>query len=190
MQELMYFRQQVFHHIKQDWSDVVSRSMSLWSPRTREDRPGFGTVESGSSKITTASVSVAAAASDLDSLQPLSVTGGQALEAASPSAAELASPSFEEVEAAKQGEADGEVLVQDIALLDLWIPGRIIHIFSHNGQYRACTVRSLLFSDVIILVILFGAKVSRNFPDIRRVVLQCNMFEDHRSKNVVFVVGE
>ena len=30
MQELMYFRQQVFHHIKQDWSDVLSRSMSLW----------------------------------------------------------------------------------------------------------------------------------------------------------------
>ena len=133
MQELMYFRQQVFHHIKQDWSDVLSRSMSLWcarsccalscsrltpcmyvcrSPRTRDGRQLYSHSHSNHSAA----------------LAPLA--------------------------AAAETSPDGEgLLVQDMALLDLWIPGKIIHIFSHNGQYRACMVTAALslYSECISL---------------------------------------
>ena len=36
MRELLVFRQQVFRHLRQDWSDVISRARDLWSPRNRE----------------------------------------------------------------------------------------------------------------------------------------------------------
>ena len=36
MRELLVFRQQVFRHLRQDWSDVISRAKDLWSPRNRE----------------------------------------------------------------------------------------------------------------------------------------------------------
>ena len=57
-------------------------------------------------------------------------------------------------ETSPEASADGEgLLVQDMALLDLWIPGKIIHIFSHNGQYRACMVTAALslYSECISL---------------------------------------
>jgi hypothetical protein len=114
MQELMIFRHQVFQHIREDWADVLARSMSLWSPRER--RP----VASPSSML----------------LDRTAAAGS----APSPVSEEKAAMTEEEEEEEEEGESEG-LLVQDIALPDLWIPGRLIHIYgSRTGQYRACTV--------------------------------------------------
>ncbi len=42
------------------------------------------------------------------------------------------------------------VLVDEEALSDLWVPGRIVHIYMHRGQYHA-------------------SEVTRTFPDIRKI---------------------
>ena len=75
----------------------------------------------------------------------------------------------EEVEGEVQlgeDEYDDEVVVEEEELAQLWLPGRVLHIYIHNGQCMA-------------------AEVSRNFPDLRTIVLQGNIFEDHRSEKIL-----
>jgi len=65
-------------------------------------------------------------------------------------------------------EGDGDdafVLVEADPLLDLWLPGRVLHIYTHYGQCRASIV-------------------SRSYPSLRSIQVQANMFEDHRSRSI------
>ena len=57
------------------------------------------------------------------------------------------------------------VMVDEEELTQLWLPGRVIHIYINNGQ-------------------CFASEVSRTFPDLRVIALQGNIFEDHRSENI------
>jgi hypothetical protein len=36
MKELLVFREKVFRHLKQDWSDVIQRTTALWAPKFRD----------------------------------------------------------------------------------------------------------------------------------------------------------
>lgn len=56
-------------------------------------------------------------------------------------------------------EAEGD------ALLDLWLPGRVLHLYAHYGQCNASIV-------------------SRSYPPLRSIQVQTTMFEDHRSRSI------
>lgn len=57
------------------------------------------------------------------------------------------------------------LIIDEELLTQLWIPGKIIHIYMNRGQWRA-------------------SEVSRNFPDLRTILMQGNIFDDHRSEKI------
>lgn len=57
------------------------------------------------------------------------------------------------------------VIVEEEALTQLWIPGRIVHIYRHRGRYCA-------------------SEVSRDFSELRTIAMQGNIFDDHRSEKI------
>ena len=63
------------------------------------------------------------------------------------------------------------VLVNEQEVMQLWLPGRIVHIFSRRGLYDAMAV-------------------PRSFPDLRKIVVQGNIFRDHSSVSIFDAVLE
>lgn len=66
-------------------------------------------------------------------------------------------------DAGGDGDRDGDrspVLVEEEEVFQLWIPGRVLHLYAHRGVYRA-------------------RSVPRDFPPLRRVQVQGNLFQDH-----------
>jgi len=100
MKELIVFREQVFHHLQQDWRDSIKRAMSLWSPRVR----GVPLNTNDNLMSPTSPTDAASAASISSSL------------------------------------AEALVIVDEEKIADLYIPGRILHIYSYKGQYKLCYV--------------------------------------------------
>jgi hypothetical protein len=61
-------------------------------------------------------------------------------------------------------ESPGTVILDEIPLPQMFIPGKIVHIYSHRGVYRA-------------------AFVPRRFRELRRISPAGNMLSDHRTKS-------
>ena len=61
-------------------------------------------------------------------------------------------------------EAPEAVVLAEMPLPRLFVPGRIVHLYSHRGVYKA-------------------AYVPRDFRELRRISLAGNMLSDHRCKN-------
>jgi len=118
LRELVVFREEMFQHLQQEWSDILTRASSLWSPRSRNSK------ESNLSQQDMSSKSSAATSSD-----------------------------------------KATVIVEEEALTQLWIPGRIIHIYRHRGRYCA-------------------SEVSRDFSELRTIAMQGNIFDDHRCEKI------
>lgn len=59
---------------------------------------------------------------------------------------------------------EGEIIPEE-KIPDLWLPGRLMHLYSYRGQYRVSAV---------------GA----DFPSLRRIEVQGNMFNDHMSSEI------
>lgn len=55
----------------------------------------------------------------------------------------------------------GPVVVEETPLPKMYVPGRVVHIYSHRGVYRA-------------------SYVPRNFRDLRRISMAGNMLSDHK----------
>jgi hypothetical protein len=58
-------------------------------------------------------------------------------------------------------EAPGSVVVEEMPLPKMFVPGRIVHVYSHRGVYRA-------------------AYVPRRFRELRRITMAGNMLSDHK----------
>lgn len=152
MKELMIFREQVFRHLSQDWSDAVERAGNLWSPRWREAhmiRPTPPIPQRPNNNGRSASSS---SSGSTDSTTNQSNTAATP-HPATPAAAVATNVFPEEPEV---------LLVSETAMPELWLPGRLLHLHSYRGVFRA-------------------SYVPRNFPTLRRIELQGNMFADHRS---------
>lgn len=159
MSELMLFREQVFKHLQQDWSDVMARAYSLWSPRWRKthSRQDQAHVVASNSQMNPAFKVLTNGSAGTGVVV---VAGGGGSGSATKFTTSADSPLYDtEVNSSM-------VVVEQEDLPELFLPGRIIHIYLHKGQYHA-------------------AEVSRTFPDLRRIEVQGNIFEDHRSKNVL-----
>jgi hypothetical protein len=63
-------------------------------------------------------------------------------------------------------EAPGSVVVEEMPLPKMFVPGRIVHIYSHRGVYRA-------------------AYVPRRFRELRRITMAGNMLSDHKVRNAL-----
>jgi Lipase (class 3)/FYVE zinc finger len=61
-------------------------------------------------------------------------------------------------------EIPGTVFLEEVPLPQMFIPGKIVHLYSHRGVYRA-------------------AYVPRTFRDLRRISLAGNMLSDHKTKS-------
>jgi len=59
---------------------------------------------------------------------------------------------------------EGEVVIEE-KIPELWLPGRLIHLYSYRGQYRV-------------------SAVAADFPSLRRIEVQGNMFNDHMSSDI------
>ena len=129
MKELIVFREQVFRHLEQDWSDVIARASSLWTPRWRDHN------NNPSTDIKTSD----------ESISMFEKTSQKDVNCESPDSS--------------------LVLVDEDEIKDLWIPGKIIHIYSNRGQYKA-------------------VEVPRDFDTLRKIEVQGNIFSDHDGKNI------
>jgi len=188
MRELMVFREQMFQHLHQEWVDVLRRASGLWTPRWRLALTTAPSNNNATSKSSSAT-------NGLGAVQATERLMAQARNAELPraEAQAIGSAHMVSVEAAASSvptatlsnnssssaanhttsnkteplKAEGvAVMVDEEHLAQLWLPGRILHIYIHHGQCQA-------------------AEVSRNFPDLRTIILQGNIFEDHRSERIL-----
>lgn len=67
------------------------------------------------------------------------------------------------MEGPDEKEAPGAVLLEETPLPRMFLPGKIVHVYSHRGVYKA-------------------AYVPRDFRELRRISLAGNMLSDHKSK--------
>jgi hypothetical protein len=144
------FRQNIYKHLQQDWNDVLARVVTLWSPRTR----AVQTKETD--HVTILSPKPTSAASPDSALTETS------------SRPEQKSGLVESEESADESAADSTddgVLVTEEELIQLWLPGKIVHLYARRGIYNAVLV-------------------PRNFSDLRRILVQGNIFKDHSSMSI------
>jgi FYVE zinc finger len=153
MRELLVFRQQVFRHLRQDWTDVIARARDLWSPksRTRESYTGFESQvalgASGDSSFGTGTGSGSTS------------TGCKSMGAPSPFSSPPVASDGDDVPVVVEDQDRGEWIPS------LWLPGRVLHLYSHAGRYKA-------------------VKVSRALPTLRKIEIQGNIFTDHASETI------
>ena len=115
--------------------------VTLWSPRTR----AVQTKETSSLILSTSQ-----AASNLIS-QPQPEQRCGLIESEEP--------------ADESDSTDDGVLVTEEELIQLWLPGTIVHLYARRGIYNAVLV-------------------PRNFSDLRRILVQGNIFKDHSSMSI------
>lgn len=175
MRELMVFREQMFQHLHQEWVDVLRRASGLWTPRWRL---ALTAAPSSNAKSVQATERLMAQARNAElpraAAQAVGTAHAVSVEAAAASVSTTAVPSSSAGGVAEnsnktdtpKAEAAEVMMVDEERLAQLWLPGRILHIYIHHGQCQA-------------------AEVSRNFPDLRTIVLQGNIFEDHRSERIL-----
>lgn len=148
LKDLLVFRREVFRHVQQDWKDVIMRAGSLWSPRWREAHaiqrsditlsPCDRRDMSHSPETNESKLGDGYADEEDDSV-------GRGLSTVS-----TYLPSVGDI-----------VLIDEKELIQLFQPGKIAHIYSFRGIYRACFVPS-------------------TFATLRKIEVQGNMFRDHK----------
>jgi hypothetical protein len=176
MRELMVFREQMFQHLQQEWVDVLRRAAGLWTPRWRLAAAPAGVPQSAEKFIVAASNSGAVG----NAVQGQLAMHAELDEVSIGEDGAVRSKAWDDVSSGEGAAAEenqhatggvapeggaASVLVEEEQLAPLWLPGRIMHIYVSNGQ-------------------CFASEVSRDFPDLRAIVLQGNIFEDHRSERI------
>jgi len=165
MRELMVFRSQVFRHLQQDWYDVLNRAGGLWSPKWREifpschvrsdvvppvDENQIKNNESDNAHIYT--------------LEPIkSIIYSEEMKGNN--CIDITCEEFDQGDDVEDEPMSSIVEVEEDELPELWIPGRVLYIYSHRGQYKA-------------------ALVDRRYPPLRRIEVQGNIFADHSGQSI------
>jgi hypothetical protein len=175
LKELTAFRGKVFcngsvyQHLQSDWNDIIERAGTLWSPRWREVNPrGVGmqtTVqESEDNYLEVVQVKPQLLNVSVDDSIAGNALSHHSMDFLDDFSAHRSSP------AANAWENDCEMVEED-KMLDLWLPGRIMHVYAHRGQFKAMMV-------------------SRGFPSLRRIEVQGNIFADHTCESIINALRE
>jgi len=77
---------------------------------------------------------------------------------------EAPEPTYDDSDSDSVEDSPGAVVLEEIPLPRMFIPGKVVHIYSHRGVYRA-------------------AFVPKTFRELRRISLAGNMLSDHRTKS-------
>lgn len=143
MKELVEFKRDMFDEcVMDDWQDVVQRARGLWTPRWRS--PSMSTE----------------AEAEADEGEEGEEEEEEYCRVPLGAGDETASSEEEAVlQAAVEAEEEG-VLVEEAALLELWLPGCLLHLYSYRGQYRP-------------------AYASRSLATLRRMEVQGHIFRNH-----------
>lgn len=159
------FREQVFRHLRQDWTDVILRARDLWSPkmRVRDDVSDLLGPKQGPRPLSPSpATATATATSTYTSNSCQENNSGDSKSRNERDQAQAVDDNRDEC-------SDAAVVVEDTErgewIPSLWLPGRILHIYSHLGQYRV-------------------AKVPRSLPTLRKIEIQGNIFTDHVSQTI------
>lgn len=110
LREMALFRSQIFHHLEQDFNDVLKRSEKLWAPLYRES-----TLNSNNENENSGNLLINFPAS-------------------------VSFPSIDPKRLVDSEEDYVDLGDEDNQLVSLFIPGKIIHIYFYRGQYRASEV--------------------------------------------------
>lgn len=174
----MLFRNQVFRHLRQDWYDVIKRAAAVWTPRFRAT---YGKIAHDIGIFQYFSGRPASSTGRLTARQR-SISSPPAIEMMSPQAVEDITDAAKTSEGASvravAGEPvdpasleDDEVLIAEEVFAEQYIPGRILHIYSSNGCY-------------------YIEPVPKDFSELRRIIVQGNMFGDHSSSSIFEALQE
>ena len=143
MRELMIFSKHVFEHLKQDWTDVIERAGNLWSPRWREVYPNQRVISDDNYLL------IENHNNELNEIEISTSTTTEKLPL----------------------DRDEGELIEEEQLLDIYIPGRIMHIYAHRGRYKAMIV-------------------NKNFTTLRKIEIQGNIFKDHSTELIINALHE
>lgn len=161
------FREQVFRHLRQDWTDVILRARDLWSPKTRvrDDASDLLGPKQGPRPLSPSPAT--ATATSTSTTTSTSNIGQENI--SNDSTSRTQRDQAQDVDDDRDECSDAAVVVEDTErgewIPSLWLPGRILHIYSHLGQYRV-------------------AKVPRSLPTLRKIEIQGNIFTDHVSQTI------
>jgi Lipase (class 3)/FYVE zinc finger len=103
-----------------------------------------------------------------DEAEAMAHEGGLQTETQGDSALDESDLSGVEVAPSVDEESPGSVVVEEMPLPKMFVPGRIVHIYSHRGVYRA-------------------AFVPRTFRELRRITMAGNMLSDHKVRSGLIV---
>lgn len=148
----MTFRTAVFRHVQQDWSDVISRAGTLWSPRWRATH----NIQHNN---------------NVSMSEDPKVNDSQKIPIVSTSGCDMDTSTNESNDSVCRGISSHDtfipavgdcVVIEEKELIQLYQPGKVAHIYSVRGIYK------------IVYVPL-------TFASLRKVEVQGNMFRDHSS---------
>jgi hypothetical protein len=165
LKEVRIFRHHIYKHLQQDWNDVLARVVTLWSPRTRD------TLLLDSSTLITPTPLPAITSSSTVQQLPATTTSSSGLVEGRESEEGEEARDREREEEEEHNSDDGAVLVSEEELIQLWLPGTLVHIYARRGIYNAVVV-------------------PRNFSDLRRINVQGNIFKDHSSMSIFEALQE
>ena len=110
-------------------------------------------------------------------------------------------PPISDKNSQKQSRSDGDAtppqILEELPLPRMFIPGRIVHIYTHRGGYKAgeCWYRQLSIWSfatshkphhtfvVVVIIVSHSAFVPRKFRSLRRISMAGNMLSDHMAKS-------
>ena len=148
---LVRSRHTVSEYMQADWNDAMRRLAGIWTPRRRA-----ATYDSLSSKCQPrgseefAAENIIRAQNHEQILQSCNVEND----------ANVVLDQFP-----SDAQSEDFILVEDEPLVDLYLPGNVVHIYSHHGQPHA-------------------SLVSSSFAVLRSISLHAHMFDDHRAKTI------
>ena len=165
MNDLFIFRSQVFRHVQQDWNDVIHRAATLWSPRWREahsiyprnnnqrNNKSYQQQQLSYMSDNTTTIETNSSNSKKSKTNDNNTTTTTISNTSTPTKNDNNDDTTNNNNNVDDDDESKAWYVSDEAIADLWLPGRLIHIYSYHGQYHI-------------------SEVDRNFPTLRRIEIQ------------------
>lgn len=159
LKDIHIFRQTVFKHLNEDWNDVLSRALSLWSPKQRNPILESNFQIPNQSVVTLETSAIESELNEEENHHNNNTTPNNSNNTNSNNKND------------HNPEDNDGILVSEEEVIQLWLPGKIIHIYARRGVYNATIV-------------------PRDFSELRRIIVQGNIFNNHSSMSIFEALQE
>ena len=144
MRELLVFRQQVFRHLAQDWLDVIDRAGTLWSPRWRDThfRQSSHLSNQSNSYHSNLDSSSSLLSSSHGKLQQQHEHGhGDNVDNTNKDHnKDNNKGKYDKNDNEEDEEIATMVIVDEENIVELWLPGSLLHLFSYRYVLPLCCI--------------------------------------------------